>query len=429
MKLAIIGTGYVGLVTGACLAELGNEVTCVEIDEDKVKKLQSGSIPIHEPGLEEIVERQMAAGRLLFTTSLAAPVAQADAVFICVPTPQGADGRADMTFVESAASDIAHALCGYTVVVNKSTVPVGSAHVVEQLIRRYASPNVEVDVASNPEFLREGSAVYDFLHPDRVVVGTNSERAVGVLTDLYRPLTAPVMVVSPETAELIKYASNAFLATKVSFINAIANICDELGADVKDVALGMGYDPRIGFEFLRPGPGFGGSCFPKDCSALIAAASDRGYDFGLLRGVLEVNEAQKDVIVAKVLKALDDSLEGKRVAVWGLAFKADTDDTRDSPALAIVERLKAVGATLVAYDPAVPDRIFESQGLLRATSALEACRGADVLLVLTEWDEFRWFDLAQLSGVMAKQVIVDARNALDASHARGLGFEYVGVGR
>lgn len=429
MRVAVIGTGYVGLVTGACLAELGNDVVCVDTDAAKVEKLQGGTIPIHEPGLDEIIERHAATERLRFTTSLPEAVASADVVFICVPTPQGDDGRADMSFVEAAARDIAHALSGYTVVVNKSTVPVGSAHVVEQLIRSAASPSVEVEVASNPEFLREGSAVFDFLHPDRVVVGTSSERAVGVLTDLYRPLSAPVLVVSPETAELIKYASNAFLATKISFINAIANVCDAVGADVKDVALGMGYDHRIGFEFLRPGPGFGGSCFPKDVAALIAAAADRGYDFGLLRGVLSVNEGQRDVVVDKLRRAVGGSLMGKRIAVWGLAFKANTDDIRESPALAIVQALASEGASVVAFDPVVAERVYETFGLQRSTSPTDAVADADALLLLTEWDQFRWIDLLALKGTMRYPLIVDARNALDASHARGLGFDYIGIGR
>lgn len=429
MRVAVIGTGYVGLVTGACLAELGNEVVCVDTDEEKIQKLRSGTIPIHEPGLDEIVERHASTERLRFTTSLPDAVASAEVVFICVPTPSGDDGRADMSFVEAAARDIAHALNGYTVVVNKSTVPVGSAHVVERLIRETAGSNADVDVASNPEFLREGSAVYDFLHPDRVVVGTTTERAVGLLTELYRPLSAPTMVVAPETAELIKYASNAFLATKVSFINAIANICDAVGADVKDVALGMGYDHRIGLEFLKPGPGFGGSCFPKDCAALIEAAADGGYEFAMLKGVLTVNEAQGEVVLAKLRRAAGGSLDGTRVAVWGLAFKANTDDVRDSPAVQIVMGLRSEGAQVVAYDPAVADLVYVNLGIERGHSPLEAAAGADALVILTEWDDFRWVDLPLLRREMKGAVIVDARNILDAAHARGVGFEYVGIGR
>lgn len=428
MRIAVIGTGYVGLVTGACFAELGHRVVCVDNDHDKVAKLRSGTVPFHEPGLPELVAKHQETESLRFTTDLREGTTGADAVFICVPTPQGADGKADMTAVEAVAADLAHCIDPHTVIVNKSTVPVGSAHVVERIVRASAPAGMTFAVASNPEFLREGSAVYDFLHPDRVVVGTAHERAVAVLTDLYRPLSAPVLVVSPETAELVKYASNAFLATKVSFINAMARICDAVGADVQDVALGMGYDPRIGFEFLRPGPGFGGSCFPKDCEALVAAAGERGYDFGLLRGVLQVNDAQQGVVIDKLRAAIGD-LAGKTVAVWGLAFKANTDDTRDSPATAIVRRLIEQEARVVAFDPVVPDHVYESLGVARAASAADATIGADAILVLTEWDEFRWLDMTTLAGQMVTPVIVDARNALDPAAVRGAGFAYTGIGR
>ncbi|MFP5224433.1 MAG: UDP-glucose dehydrogenase family protein [Actinomycetota bacterium] len=428
MRIAVVGTGYVGLVTGACFAELGHQVACVDNDPDKVAKLRQGTIPFHEPGLPELVAKHIETQALRFTTDLREGSSRVDAVFICVPTPQGEDGQADTSAVESVASDLAHHIDPHTVIVNKSTVPVGSAHVVERIVRRSAPAGFEFAVASNPEFLREGSAVYDFLHPDRVVVGTSDERAVQVLTDLYRPLAAPVLVVSPETAELIKYASNAFLATKVSFINAIARICDAVGADVQDVALGMGYDPRIGFEFLRPGPGFGGSCFPKDCAALISAAGDRGYDFGLLRGVLQVNDAQRGVVIDKLERAVGD-LSGKRIGVWGLAFKANTDDTRESPALKIVQELVSRNARVVAYDPVVPDEVYSQMSIDRASSAVDAADGADAVLVLTEWDEFRWLDMSDIAGRMRSRVIVDARNALDPALARGAGFEYAGIGR
>lgn len=428
MKISVVGTGYVGLVTGACFAELGHHVVCVDNDPDKVTKLRGGTVPFHEPGLPELVQRHLATQQLSFTTDLRDGTIGADAVFICVPTPQGEDGKADTSAVESVARDLAHHIDPHTVIVNKSTVPVGHAHVVERIVRASAPAGLSFAVASNPEFLREGSAVYDFLHPDRVVVGTSSERAVAVLTDLYRPLSAPVLVVSPETAELIKYASNAFLATKVSFINAMARICDAVGADVQDVALGMGYDPRIGFEFLRPGPGFGGSCFPKDCAALIAAAGDRGYDFGLLKGVLQVNEAQQGVVVDKLNRAVGE-LAGARIGVWGLAFKANTDDTRESPAIKIVQRLVGAGVQVIAYDPVVPDPIYGALGIQRASSAADACTGADAILVLTEWDEFRWMDLSDLARVMRRPIMVDARNAMDPALVRGAGFEYCGIGR
>lgn len=428
MKLAIVGTGYVGLVTGACFAELGHEVVCVDVDEEKVAKLRSGEIPIHEPGLPEVVERNLAAGRLSFTTSLADAVVPAQFVFVCVPTPPAEDGSADLTHVERVATDVAPLIKTYKIIVNKSTIPVGSSKRVERIVRERLGPGVEADVTSNPEFLREGSAVFDFMHPDRVVLGTTSDRAAGMLTELYRPLGAPLLVTDPETAEMIKYASNAFLATKISFINAISNICDSVGADVKEVALGMGYDARIGFEFLKPGPGFGGSCFPKDCRALISVAEKNGYRFDLLRGVLEVNDNQHRVIANKVERVLG-SVDGKTVAVWGLAFKPNTDDVRDSPAIAVLQNLQERGASIRAYDPVVADGVYEQLGIERAPGPLEAATGADAVLLLTEWNEFRWLDFDELKRVMNRPVIVDARNLLDPHTLRQQGFTYEGVGR
>ena len=427
MRICLVGTGYVGLVTGACFADLGHDVICVDVVAEKVEKLRGGQIPIHEPGLDEVVQRGLEAGRLRFTTDLGEGVSNSQFVFICVPTPPAEDGSADLSHVEQAAVDIAKHIGDYKVIVNKSTVPIGSSRVVERIIRQRLPAQIEFDVASNPEVLREGSAVFDFMHPDRVVVGTESERAAGMLTELYRPLGAPLIVTDSATAEMIKYASNAFLATKISFINAISNICDSVGADVKDVALGMGYDARIGFEFLRPGPGFGGSCLPKDCRALISLAEKNGYDFGLLRGVLQVNDAQRIVITSKVARLLG-GLDGKVIGVWGLAFKPNTDDIRYSPALAVVEDLRAAGARVRAYDPAVGDsQTFD--GVERVTDALAAVEGADALLLMTEWNEFRWLDFGKVRQSMRTPTVVDARNFLDPHLLRQLGFTYEGIGR
>ena len=427
MRICLVGTGYVGLVTGACFADLGHDVTCVDVVAEKVEKLRGGQIPIHEPGLDEVVQRGLEAGRLRFTTDLGEGVRGAQFVFICVPTPPAEDGSADLSHVEQAAVDIAGHIGDYKIIVNKSTVPIGSSNVVERIIRQRIPAQIEFDVASNPEFLREGSAVFDFMHPDRVVVGTGSQRAAGLLTELYRPLGAPLIVTDPATAEMIKYASNAFLATKISFINAISNICDSVGADVKDVALGMGYDARIGFEFLRPGPGFGGSCLPKDCRALISLAEKNGYDFGLLRGVLQVNDAQRIVISSKVARLLG-GLDNKTIGVWGLAFKPNTDDIRYSPSLAVIQDLQAAGARIKAYDPAVhASEVLE--GLERATDPLEAVEGADALLLMTEWNEFRWLDFGKVRQAMRTPTVIDARNFLDPHLLRQLGFTYEGIGR
>jgi len=428
VRIAIVGTGYVGLVTGACFADLGHAVTCVDVDSEKVSKLRAGQIPFHEPGLEEVVARGLENSRLRFTTSLAEAMNGAEFAFICVQTPPAEDGSADLSSVERVAGDLAQHINQYVVIVTKSTVPVGSRDFVEQIIRRRLPSNAEFDVASNPEFLREGTAVFDFMHPDRVVIGTTSEIAAGLLTELYRPLGAPLIVTDPATSEMIKYASNTFLATKISFINAIANICDAVGADVKEVALGMGYDGRIGFEFLKPGPGFGGSCLPKDSRALIKVASDHGYDFQLLRGVLDVNDEQHRVIVRKV-ERLVDGVRDRTIAVWGLAFKPNTDDTRDSPAFAVVELLQDGGARIRGYDPVVGEQTFATAGIDRAAGPIEAAEGADAVLVLTEWNEFRWVDFARLRSVMKTPVIVDARNLLDSHTLRQMGFTYEGVGR
>ena len=428
MKIAVIGTGYVGLVTGACFADLGHDVTCVDVNPERVEKLRDGQIPFYEPGLEDVVARGIANGRLHFTAAHAEAMDGAKLALICVQTPAAEDGSADLSYVEQAVSDIARYIRAHVVIVTRSTVPVGARDFVERIIRRQVPENVEFDVASNPEFLREGTAVFDFMNPDRIVIGTASERAAGVLTDLYRPLSAPMIVTDPATAEMIKYASNTFLATKISFINAIANICDAVGADVKEVALGMGYDARIGFEFLKPGPGFGGSCLPKDSKALIKLAEEGGYDFHLLKGVLEVNDEQQRIIVRKVDR-LVGGLQGKTIAAWGLSMKPNTDDVRDSPALAVIELLKEAGATVRGYDPVVGEQVYARLGIERASGAIEAAEGADAVLVLTEWNEFRWLDFGRLLDVMGEPVVVDARNTLDPHLMRQSGFTYEGVGR
>lgn len=430
MKVTTIGSGYVGLVTGACLAHIGHEVTGVDIDEDKIAQLQAGKIPIFEPGLEDLIAANMADGRLTFSADVAEGVRSADIIFITVGTPSDENGAADMRYVKAVAKTIAGSLDRYKIIVNKSTVPVGSTIMVSKIIQENLSDPREFDVISNPEFLREGSAVEDFLHPDRIVVGTDSQRAAGLMAELYRPLNAPLVITDAASAEMIKYASNCFLATKVSFINAIANICDAVGADVKEVALGMGYDKRIGFEFLRAGPGFGGSCFPKDSRAMVYIAKEHGYDFELLRGVLDINSNQKQLIAEKA-NSLLDGVENARIGVFGLAFKPNTDDMRDAPALDVIPGVAKAGRTILAYDPVAAANAKE---LLPAQvqyvdDPFDAVRDVDLLLVLTEWDEFRWMDWRRVKDMMKRPVVYDTRNCLDPQNLRRLGFTYQGVGR
>jgi UDPglucose 6-dehydrogenase len=419
-RIAVIGTGYVGLTTGACFAHLGHEVICADIDVDKVDRLNRGEIPILEPGLDRVVEEGRASGRLTFVLGAAKAAAQCEFVYLCVPTPQGADGSADLSYIEAAAREIGPVLPADAVVINKSTVPVGSTKVVERALGR-----PDVSVVSNPEFLREGAAVDDFLHPDRVVIGADNQSAAVRVASLYVGVPAPLMVTDPASAETIKYACNAFLATKLSFVNAVAAICEAVGADVNDVILGMGYDKRIGHEFLRPGPGWGGSCFPKDTLALIAIAEEHGYDFHLLRGVVAVNNEQFARVADKVLKAAGGA-QGKRIAAWGLTFKARTDDLRESPALEIIGRLVDAGAEVRAYDPAISRPM---PGIEVCPDPYAACEGADVLVVLTEWDEFKWLDMDKVREVMASPRVVDARNHLDRSALLRRGFTYQGIGR
>ena len=419
--IAIIGTGYVGLTTGACFAHLGHTVICADIDPLKVERLNRGELPIFEPGLEQIVADSVRAGRLTFVVGAAVAAAQCEFAYLCVPTPQGDDGSADLSYIEQAAAQIAPVLPANAVVVNKSTVPVGSAQVVERVLGRS-----DVKVVSNPEFLREGNAVSDFLKPDRIVIGSNDQSAAIRVASLYIGVPAPLIVTDPASAETIKYAANAFLATKISFINAVAAICENVGADVNDVVLGIGYDRRIGHDFLKPGPGWGGSCFPKDTRALVKIAQDADYDFNMLKGVIVVNDEQRDRMVDKIRTAAGGSLDGAKLAAWGLTFKANTDDLRESPALAIIEQLVAEGAVVSAFDPQVSRQL---PGINVCEDPYDACHDAAALIVLTEWDQFRWLDLEIVRDRMAAKQIVDTRNLLDRSVAKRLGFTYQGVGR
>lgn len=427
-RIAIIGAGYVGLTTGACLSHLGHDVVCGDLDAERVARLRKGEIPILEEGLDDLVAEGLRSSRLRFVVGAAAAARDAEFVFLCVPTPQGSDGRADLAAIDAAAAEIAPVLAPAAIVINKSTVPVGSTERVDRVLRE-AGAVADVGVASNPEFLREGSAVRDFLNPSRVVIGAE-DTAVGVrVSELYRGVNAPLLVTDPASAEMVKYASNAFLATKISFVNAIANLCEAVNADVREVVLGMGYDPRIGFEFLHPGPGWGGSCFPKDTAALLNTADEAGYDFALLRGAVTSNQDQRERMVAKIRGACGGTLNGRRIAIWGLTFKANTDDVRDSPAIGIANRLVAEGATVRAYDPAVREAAGALEGVDLVADPYEACIDADALALLTEWDEFRWLDLSRVAASMARSEIVDARNLLEPAAMRRLGFGYQGVGR
>jgi len=422
--IAVIGTGYVGLTTGACFSRLGHTVVCVDIDEAKIALLRQGEIPIHEPGLEELVRDSVQAGRLSFTTDVEGAVRGAEFAYLCVPTPQGSDGSADLTYLVAAAEQIGPHLPSEAVVVNKSTVPVGSTRTVEQALGR-----TDLFVVSNPEFLREGSAVHDFLNPDRVVIGSDDQSAAIRVASLYIGVPAPLMVTDPASAETIKYASNAFLAMKLSYVNAVAALCEAVGADADDVMLGMGYDSRIGNKFLRPGPGWGGSCFPKDTKALHFLSSQAGYSFDLLDAVLDINHAQFDRVTGKITAMAGGTLEGVRIAVWGLTFKANTDDRRDSPAVEIVRRLVDGGAQVRAYDPTVRTELPEVPEVVVTDDAYAACEGASVLAVLTEWDEFKWLDLDKVAATMSELRIVDARNLLDRGAVLRRGFVHEGIGR
>jgi UDPglucose 6-dehydrogenase len=432
LRIAVIGTGYVGLVSGACFAEFGIKVTCADIDEEKIAGLIGGKIPFYEPGLREKVESGVAAGRLAFTTDVAAAIREALVVFIAVGTPANRDGTPNLGAVDAVAGEIGRNLDGYKVIVTKSTVPPRTGERVRALIEAEAGGGAGFDVVSNPEFLREGSAIEDFMHPDRIVVGADSPRAIEIMKELYRPLyliETPFIVTDVPTAEMIKYTSNAFLALKISFINEVANLCERVGADVHVVARAMGLDGRISPKFLHPGPGFGGSCFPKDVSALVAAADGVDYDFKIGKAVLEVNARQRLLMVDKIRRAAG-SLGGKSIGFLGLAFKPNTDDMRDSPTIAIIEALQAEGATIRAHDPAAMDnarQVFTA--IDYCDDAYQVAEGADVLVVATEWNQFRNLDLERLKNAMTAPVVVDLRNVYDPKRMRELGFEYEGVGR
>jgi len=433
MRVAMIGTGYVGLVSGACFADFGHEVTCVDKDKGKIAALGRGEMPIYEPGLNDLVAANARGGRLKFTTELAAAVAAADAVFIAVGTPsRRGDGHADLSFVYEAAHEIARALDGFTVVITKSTVPVGTGDEVERIIRE-TRPDADVAVVSNPEFLREGAAIRDFKHPDRIVVGTTEPRAREVMSEIYRPLylnRAPVLFTDRRTAELIKYAANAFLATKITFINEIADLAEKVGADVQEIARGIGLDNRIGGKFLHAGPGFGGSCFPKDTVALLKTGQDNAAPLRVIEAVVAVNDARKRAMARKVAQALDGELRGKTIAVLGLTFKPNTDDMRESPSIPLITALQDMGATVRAYDPAGMEQARSVVGNVAfCQDAYDCAKGASALVIVTEWEQFRALDFGRLKKIMERPVLVDLRNIYRPEEAARHGFAYAGVGR
>ena len=434
MKIAVIGTGYVGLVSGTCFSEFGFDVTCVDNDQAKIDLIQNGTMPIYEPGLEDLVARNVAASRLHFTTDLASAVAVADAVFIAVGTPtRRGDGHADLSFVYAVAHEIAPHLQGYTVVVTKSTVPVGTGREVHDIVAK-ANPDADFDVASNPEFLREGAAISDFMRPDRVVVGTTSERARTVIRALYRPLyliETPIIFTELETSELIKYASNAFLAVKISYINQMADLCEAVGANVHDVAKGMGLDKRIGNKFLHAGPGYGGSCFPKDTLALVKTAEQHNVDISIVDDVVSYNDKRKQSMAGRVIAALEGNASDKVIAILGLAFKPETDDMRDSPSIDIVRELADAGARIKAYDPKAMDeaRHMLPKDVNYCDSASDCVADADAVVIVTEWNEFRALTAAQFIAGMRGHVLVDLRNIYDAEQMRDAGLAYSSIGR
>ena len=432
MHIAVIGTGYVGLVTGACFAEFGVEVTCVDVDENKINRLHQGIIPIYEPGLDQIVEKNYKAGRLHFTTDIKQAVEEALVVFLAVGTPPKEDGSPDMSFYESAAKDIAEAMNGYKVLVTKSTVPVGTGKWLREFVEKNQKVKTNFGVASNPEFLREGAAIEDFMRPDRVVVGSNEPDAIAVMRDLYRPLSlieTPIVITSLEAAELIKYAANAFLATKITFINEIANLCDAIGCDVHDVARGMGMDNRIGRKFLHPGPGYGGSCFPKDTRAFTKVGDKYGVETSVVDAVIEANEYQRRAMIPKIEKLVGD-LAGKNIAVLGLSFKPETDDMRESPATDIIREMQKRGAKVKAFDPVAME---EARALLPdieyAADEYDAIRDADALVIITEWNQFRALDMEKVKSLLKTPKLADLRNIYEPQDMKDMGFDYIGVGR
>ena len=433
MKIAMIGTGYVGLVSGACFSEFGVEVVCVDKDKKKIEQLKCSICPIYEPGLENLVASNVAAGRLSFTTDLVSAVKEADAVFIAVGTPsRRGDGHADLSYVYGAAREVAEVMDGYTVIVTKSTVPVGTGREVKRIVSE-TRPDADFDIASNPEFLREGAAISDFMRPDRVVIGIESKRAADALSELYRPLyllETPIVLTTLETAELIKYAANTFLATKVTFINEIADLCEKVGANVQDIARGIGLDGRIGDKFLHAGPGYGGSCFPKDTLALVQTAKDAGSPIRIVETVVDINKERKPKMVEKIIAACDGSVADKRIAVLGLTFKPDTDDMRDSPSLVIIPELQKAGATIRAFDPKgmkEATRLFEKVSFFEGP--YETMQGADALVIVTEWNIFRALDLERVKGLLKTPTLVDLRNIYNLDEMKRAGFNYFSVGR
>jgi UDPglucose 6-dehydrogenase len=433
MHVAMIGTGYVGLVSGACFSEFGTDVICVDKDVSKIERLEQGIMPIYEPGLDVLVENNVKSGRLHFTTDLKKGVKDADVVFIAVGTPtRRGDGHADLSYVYAAAEEIAEAMDGFTVIVTKSTVPVGTGREVERIIRE-KRPDAEFAVVSNPEFLREGSAIGDFMRPDRVVIGTSNDRARTVMSDLYRPLyliETPIVFTTRETSEMIKYAANTFLAAKITFINEIADLCEKVGADVHDVARGIGLDGRIGKKFLHPGPGYGGSCFPKDTLALVRTAQEHNSPLRIIETVVAVNNDRKKAMADRVIAACGGSVAGKTIGILGLAFKPNTDDMRDSPSLDVVPALIAAGANVRAYDPeAMEEAAKLLEGLTYCETAFETIEGADAMVVLTEWNEFRGLNLKRVKAALKSPVVVDLRNVYEPREMKEHGFEYSCVGR
>ena len=432
MKIAVVGTGYVGLVTGTCFAETGNTVTCVDIDKNKVQKLLNGQITIYEPGLEKLFLRNQREERLKFTTNLEEGIADAKVIFLALPTPPGEDGSADMKYILGVANDLGKILKEYKVIVDKSTVPVGTAEKVRDAIAKNCES--EFDVVSNPEFLREGVAVEDFMKPDRVVIGTESEKARRIMADLYAPFVRqgnPVIFMDERSAELTKYAANSFLATKISFMNEIARLCELMGADVDMVRRGIGGDERIGKRFLFPGIGYGGSCFPKDVKALVKSASDVKYDFQILDAVMEVNEKQKVYLIPRVKKYFNNNVTGKKIALWGLAFKPNTDDIREAPALYLIEELLKAGATVTAFDPEAMKNVRDVVGdkISFTENQYDALNNCDALIIATEWSEFRTPDFEKMTQRMKSKVIFDGRNVFDLSQMKDLGFYYESIGR
>lgn len=432
MKIAVIGTGYVGLVTGTCFSETGNTVTCVDIDKEKIKKLQQGVITIYEPGLEQLFERNIKQKRLFFTTDLEEGIKDAQIIFLALPTPPGEDGSADLKYVLKVAEDLGPILKDYTVIVDKSTVPVGTSEKVRAKIA--AGSKVDFDVVSNPEFLREGVAVEDFMKPDRVVIGTNSARARKVMEALYAPFVRqgnPIIFMDEKSAELTKYAANSFLATKITFMNEIANLCELLGADVDSVRRGVGTDSRIGKRFLFPGIGYGGSCFPKDVQALAKSSLDVKYDFKILNAVMDVNSSQKTRLIPRIKSYFNNDLKGKTIAVWGLAFKPHTDDIREAPALYNIEALLKEGAILKVHDPEGMENVKKIMGdkLQYCETPYDAAQGADAIFIATEWPEFRTPDFDRLSSILKKKVIFDGRNLYDLNNMKELGYSYFSIGR